>query len=788
MANPENSAANPTPRIPDHELISCVGRGSYGEVWLAKSVMGTFRGIKIVYRQTFDSDRPFDREFAGIQKFEPISRTHAGFISILHIGQNMEAGYFYYVMEVADDLTSGPAINPQKYSPRTLSTELQHRRKLPLSECVHIGLSLTTALGHLHRHGLIHRDIKPSNIIFVNGVPKLADIGLVTEISEQATFAGTPGYIPPEGPGSPAADIYSFGKVLYELSMGKDQEHFPELPTRMDEGANIPELLQWNQVILKACENNVQKRFQSADEMHAALSAIPAAGLHPPSAATVPAPSSMGTNSPQKSMRVALLYKSNVQPDGRLLECLSTKLAQRGWQVFFDKHLAIGVQWAREIESKIREADAAIVLLSAASLQSEMIAYEVEIAHQAAQQQAGKPRLLPVRIQFRGPLPGSLATLLDALQYFLWEAPADDERLVAELIRALETSQQAASPESLLKLESIGGAVPLDSQFYVQRPTDKEFQAAIDRRDSIVLVKGARQMGKTSLLARGLQQARQAGAKVALTDFQKLNSVHLASVEAFFRTLGQFLADQLDLSVLPEDVWDPRRSPNTNFERFLRREVLNKLSGHLVWGLDEVDRLFTCEFGSEVFGLFRSWHNERALDPSGPWGRLTLAIAYATEAHLFITDVNQSPFNVGTRLTLDDFNLDQVADLHRRYGSPLKTESEFQRFFALLGGQPYLIRRGLNEIASGAVTFEQFAAQAARDEGIFGDHLRRMLVLLAKDTELAEVVRGVLRGQRCPTTTSFYRLRSAGVMKGDSAQQVQPRCEIYATYLRNHLV
>ena len=215
---------------------------------------------------------------------------------------------------------------------------------------------------------------------------------------------------------------------------------------------------------------------------------------------------------------------------------------------------------------------------------------------------------------------------------------------------------------------------------------------------------------------------------------------------------------------MPEDVWDLRRSPNTNFERFLRREVLNKLSGHLVWGLDEVDRLFTCEFGSEVFGLFRSWHNERALDPSGPWARLTLAIAYATEAHLFITDVNQSPFNVGTRLTLDDFNREQVADLHRRYGSPLKTEAELERFFALLGGQPYLVRRGLNEIASGTVSFEQFAAQAARDEGIFGDHLRRMLVLLAKDPELAEVVRGVLRGQRCPTTGSFYRLRSAGVI------------------------
>jgi hypothetical protein len=259
-------------------------------------------------------------------------------------------------------------------------------------------------------------------------------------------------------------------------------------------------------------------------------------------------------------------------------------------------------------------------------------------------------------------------------------------------------------------------------------------------------------------------------------------------VDAFFLTLGDFLADQLDLEVLPEDAWDKRRSPNTNFERYLRREVLGKISSHFVWGLDEVDRLFTCDFGGEVFGLFRSWHNERALDPDGPWSRLTLAIAYATEAHLFITDVNQSPFNVGTRLALDDFNLDQVADLNQRYGSPLRNAADIRRFFDLVGGQPYLVRRGLNEVATGNISFADFTIQADRDEGMFGDHLRRILVLLAKDPELTEVVRGILRGRPSLTGTSFYRLRSAGVMAGDSPQQIRPRCEIYASYLKRHLL
>ncbi len=123
------------------------------------------------------------------------------------MGRNAEAGYFYCVMEVADDIAAGPTIEPSNYRPRTLAAHLAKRGRLPLEECLDLGVALAAALGHLHSRGLVHRDIKPANIIFVNAVPKLADIGLVTQIGSQATFVGTDGYIPPEGPGSPLADL-----------------------------------------------------------------------------------------------------------------------------------------------------------------------------------------------------------------------------------------------------------------------------------------------------------------------------------------------------------------------------------------------------------------------------------------------------------------------------------------------------------------------------------------------------------------------------------------------------
>src|SRR5256885_2275140 len=117
--------------------------------------MGAMRAVKVIWRRQFESDRPYEREFAGIQRFEPVSRSSGG---------------------------------------------------------------------------LVHRDVKPGNIIYAHGRAKLADIGLVSTGGEGRTFVGTEGYIPPEGPGAPAADLYALGVALYEASTGFAPEKFPDVP------------------------------------------------------------------------------------------------------------------------------------------------------------------------------------------------------------------------------------------------------------------------------------------------------------------------------------------------------------------------------------------------------------------------------------------------------------------------------------------------------------------------------------------------------------------------------
>lgn len=362
--------------------------------------------------------------------------------------------------------------------------------------------------------------------------------------------------------------------------------------------------------------------------------------------------------------------------------------------------------------------------------------------------------------------------------------PAEPNLPVAELPDRTGLPQ-AASASGLA--ENPGGAVPIGSPLYCPREADGELLGALKRGISILLLKGPRQVGKTSLLARGLADARGMGARVISTDFQSLSAGDLATPESLLRALAQEIADQLDLDADLE--WGTARGPTASFRRFLRRDVLEASDQPLVWGLDEVDRLFPCPFHSEIFGLFRSWHNQRALDPSGPWSRLTQVIAYATEAHLFITDLHQSPFNVGTRVELVDFTLAQTAELNRRYGSVLAVEQvgSLQR---LVGGHPYLVQQGLSFAARhpGPEAARVLETGALSEDGPFAEHLRRLLLSLGRAPELCAAVREVLRGQPCPTADSFYRLRSSGILVGATPNMAKPRCKLYEQSLRLHLL
>lgn len=267
------------PHTPGYELLQpAFGLGAYGRVWLARNRTKEWRALKAIYLSHFNNHAsPYDREYDGIEKYMLLSRQHPGLLQVDYVSFKGDE-YFYYVMELGDSVNPGWEGNPALYKPRDLSNELARRpeHRLPIRECVSIGIKLCSALGFIHGQGLTHRDIKPQNIIFVNGEPKLADLGLVTNIrpaGKEGTLVGTPGFMPPppDQPGTVSADIYALGVVLYVLSTGRSAAVFPEMATTLVNQENPAEFLALNNIILTACEPLPEHRFATADLMRAAL-------------------------------------------------------------------------------------------------------------------------------------------------------------------------------------------------------------------------------------------------------------------------------------------------------------------------------------------------------------------------------------------------------------------------------------------------------------------------------------------------------------------------------------
>ena len=88
---------------------------------------------------------------------------------------------------------------------------------------------------------------------------------------KDVSFLGTEGYIAPEGPGTPSADVYALGKVLYEAAMGRDRRLYPEVPTSIFEESSDAIIRRLNDLINRACETSPIERYQSAAALHAEL-------------------------------------------------------------------------------------------------------------------------------------------------------------------------------------------------------------------------------------------------------------------------------------------------------------------------------------------------------------------------------------------------------------------------------------------------------------------------------------------------------------------------------------
>jgi serine/threonine protein kinase len=269
----------PRPQEAGYDCIKEIGSGGYGYVYLLTDRQcgsQPYVAGKFVHRHAFGlpgdaaAGEGYKRALEGLRNFRSVSIESEYLLRIFEVRERHEEGYFCYMMELADDIESGRNVDAHAYRPRTLKNELERsglRKRLPAKQCIDIAIVLARGLQVLHESGFTHRDVRPSNIIFVTGVPKLADIDLLA-----GNDAALPSYIPkdyaaPEGCHSNRADIFSLGKTIYEMCTGLPVKSYPCLPADIRHWDDHLVLLRVNKVIARACARDLGKRYGAAREM-----------------------------------------------------------------------------------------------------------------------------------------------------------------------------------------------------------------------------------------------------------------------------------------------------------------------------------------------------------------------------------------------------------------------------------------------------------------------------------------------------------------------------------------
>ncbi len=344
-----------------------------------------------------------------------------------------------------------------------------------------------------------------------------------------------------------------------------------------------------------------------------------------------------------------------------------------------------------------------------------------------------------------------------------------------------------SSSKRLLNLEDPEGQVPLDSKFYIERfPIEADCYQTITKPGALIRVKAPRQMGKSSLLSRIIHYAGQQGYRTAYLNFQSADSEFLSSLDRFLQWFCASLSDELNLDNKLTDYWTEdclgsKRKSTNYFQRYL----LAKTPVPLVLGLDEVDQIFQYpEIATDFFAMLRTWHEQGKNMPA--WKKLRLAIAHSKEVYIPL-NINQSPFNVGLAIELPELNLSQVEDLVQRHQLNWQPD-QIEQIMVILGGNPYLIRVALYEIARERLTLEELIQLAPTEAGPYDQHLRRHLLNLETDESLLTAFQQVITSEQPIRigASEAFKLRSMGLVK-IQGNLVEPLCSLYRDYFREHL-
>ncbi|MDZ8225118.1 AAA-like domain-containing protein [Nostoc sp. ChiVER01] len=369
--------------------------------------------------------------------------------------------------------------------------------------------------------------------------------------------------------------------------------------------------------------------------------------------------------------------------------------------------------------------------------------------------------------------------------YAIIETAPNTKLLKQDLTQFPPTVDQDRSPSYP------SGSVPLASPFYLKRSyLEEQIYQEIKKPGALIRIKAPREMGKTSLLLRILDYAKYQGYCTISLNLEQVEQTILSDLNQLLRWLCANIARQLQLQPMLDEYWDEDLGSKVSCTIYFQEYLLESINTPLILALDDVNHIFEHpEVAKDFLPLLRSWNEEAKRLPI--WQKLRLVVVHSTDIYVPL-ELNQSPFNVGLPIQLDNFSQEEVQQLAQRYRLNWTDAEGARQLMAMVGGHPALVHLALYHLSRNEVTLSQLVETAPIATKIYSNHLQRHWATLQKQPELAQAFDNVLNANESillnPTLT--HKLSSMGLIKLSGSEAIAS-CELYRRFFRKkeqHLV